>query len=61
MLTLTAILFGLMVLGNLSRLLDRKMDKGSDVLGLMLGIALHGIMVWQFYFRLLPLAWGGGE
>ncbi len=59
MLTLTAILVGLLLLGTFGRVCKTKMRDGSDVLSVLLGLAMIGVVVWQFYFRMLPLAWGG--
>lgn len=58
MLTLTAIMVGLMLLGGLVRQLDMKMDKGVNVFLLLVGLGIDAVVVWQFYFVMLPAAWG---
>lgn len=58
MLTLTEILVGLMLLVGLSRMADRKMRSGLDVIAAFGDLCLTGVVVWQFYFVMLPAAWG---
>ena len=58
MLTFTAIMIGLLLLGGLARQFEMKMDKGINVFLFLIGLGMDAVVVWQFYFVMLPAAWG---
>ena len=61
MLTFTAIVIGLMIFERVVGVLGTKIRNGWDLLGVLLALAFDGVIVWQFFFRMLPLAWGAGD
>ncbi len=58
MLTLTAILIGLCLLSWAGRVTAKPVYKGGDVVSAVVSLTLVGLVVWQFYFVMLPAAWG---
>lgn len=58
MLTLTAILIGLCLLSWIGRVAAKPVCKGGDVVSAVVSLTLVGLVVWQFYFVMLPAAWG---
>lgn len=58
MLTFTAVMIGLLLLGSTVRSFNNKVETGWDMVAVIVGLAMIAVMVWQFYFVMLPLAWG---
>ena len=58
MLTLTAVIVGLIVLKTLASVAGHKVKDGTDIIAILVSLGMTGVLVWQVYFRLLPLAWG---
>lgn len=58
MLTLTGIIIGLVVLRTLDSAARHTVKDGGDIILILLSLGMAGVLVWQVYFRMLPLAWG---
>jgi hypothetical protein len=58
MLTFTAVMIGLLLMGSTVRSFNNKVETGWDMVAIIVGLATTALVVWQFYFVMLPLAWG---
>jgi hypothetical protein len=58
MLTFTAIVVGLMLVSWFGRVTAVKVKDGGDIIAVAVGLAGIGLVVWQFFFRMLPAVWG---
>jgi len=59
-LTLTAILVGLCLLKWATDVFEKKVSDGGDIAAVLVAVVLIGVVVWQFYFVMLPAAWPNG-